>query len=247
MGLIDQIIQLRAQGYPDDQIIDALKQQGINPREISDAIAQAQIKNAVAGEQEMSAEEYQNVQNNYSDQQTMQAPQPTQQNYPEQQQQYYGENQYGQQGGTQNGGYYEQQNYSSGQNNSETTMEIAEQVFDEKIKKFEKQISESSEFKNTAQSKIDQISERLKRIENMIDQLQVKILDKVSSYNDSLSSIKGEMSMMEDSFQKMINPVLDKHTEHGKSSHEKAEEHHHEPISSKVDEILKKHTTHHKK
>jgi len=106
MGLIDQIIQLRAQGYPDDQIIDALKQQGINPREISDAIAQAQIKNAVAGEQEMSAEEYQNVQNNYSDQQTMQAPQPTQQNYPEQQQQYYGENQYGQQGGTQNGGDY---------------------------------------------------------------------------------------------------------------------------------------------
>jgi len=231
MGLIEQIIQFRAQGYPDDQIIDALKQQGINPREISDAIAQAQIKNAVAGEQEMSAEEYQNVQNNYSDQQMMQEPQQIPQNYPEQQ--YYSENPYEQQGGN-----YEQQNYNPGQTNSETIMELSEQVFDEKIKKFEKQISESSEFKNTAQSRIDNISERLKRIEGIIDQLNIKILEKVSSYNDSLNSIKGEMSMMEDSFQKMINPVLDKH-----SGHEKPE---HEHISHKVDEILKKHTTHKK-
>jgi DNA anti-recombination protein RmuC len=68
-------------------------------------------------------------------------------------------------------------------------------------------------------------SERLKRIESTIDKLQLAILDKVGSYGKTLDSVKKEMSMMQDSFGKIVNKVADKtekhHAEHKTSSHEK--------------------------
>src|SRR4030042_722700 len=48
MGVLDQIMQMKRQGIPDEQIVNGLAQQGISPREINDALKQAQIKNAVS-------------------------------------------------------------------------------------------------------------------------------------------------------------------------------------------------------
>ena len=47
MGTLEQVMQLKNQGMADAQIIGALQQQGISPKEINDAISQAQIKSAV--------------------------------------------------------------------------------------------------------------------------------------------------------------------------------------------------------
>lgn len=195
VGIIEQIEQLREQGYPDDQIIEALKQSGVSPREINDAINQVQIKNAVIGD----------------------AGTPPVSGYDQ-----YGYDPGQGQAQTQTTSYATYPSQDTGSSNygvdTNTIMEIAEKTFEEKIKKFEKQSSELNEFKTLSQTKIENISERLKRIETMFDQLQIKILEKIGTYGENLDSIKKEMSMMGDSFQKMVNPILDKNSEKVSSS-----------------------------
>ena len=85
-------------------------------------------------------------------------------------------------------------------------MEIADQIFSEKIKKIQKQLDATSEAAIVLQTKTENISERLKKIESIIDKLQIAILEKVGSYGQNLESIKKEMSMMQDSFSKMVSP-----------------------------------------
>jgi hypothetical protein len=55
------------------------------------------------------------------------------------------------------------------------------------------------------QTKMENLSERVKKIENIIDKLQIAILEKIGSYGGNLESIKKEMSMMQDSFSKVIS------------------------------------------
>jgi uncharacterized phage infection (PIP) family protein YhgE len=103
---------------------------------------------------------------------------------------------------------YSNQNYneySSAQTSTDTIIEIADQIFSEKIKKIQKQVEDDSEINTLLQSKVENISERLKKIENLIDKLQLAILEKVGSYGQNLEGIKKEMSMMQDSFSKMIS------------------------------------------
>ena len=110
--------------------------------------------------------------------------------------------------------YYPQESYpdygSYGQYESDvgtgtgTFIEIAEQVFSEKIKGMEKQLEGIGEFKGITQVKLDHALERIKRIESEMDKLQLAILDKIGSYGKTLESIKKEMSMMQDSFGKAL-------------------------------------------
>jgi len=217
MGVLDQIMHMQSQGKSDSEIIRALQERGIPPREIQDAINQAQVKRAISPDvtegmqqsimetpqDEMAPEyneEYAEVPQNQEYLPQSQEPQAYQEPY----QDYYAGNQgYGEEG---YGGY----SYTPGTSDTSTLMEIAEQVFSEKIKKIQKSTEELSEFKILTESKIKLFEERLKRIESTIDQLQISILEKVGSYGQNLSSIKKEMSMMQDSFSKVINPLLDR-------------------------------------
>jgi hypothetical protein len=85
-------------------------------------------------------------------------------------------------------------------------IEIADQIFSDKIKTFQKVLDATSEAAIMLQTKIENVSDRLKKMENIIDRLQIAILEKVGSYGQDLGSIKKEMSMMQDSFSKMISP-----------------------------------------
>ncbi|MBU2504089.1 MAG: hypothetical protein KJ879_03515 [Nanoarchaeota archaeon] len=114
---------------------------------------------------------------------------------------------------------YEDYNYAPAQTgDADTMIEIAEQVFFEKIKSIKKQVEDFSEFKTLSQVKIDNISERLKRIEMNMDRLQAEILEKVGSYGRGIESVKGEMEMMQDSFGKIVNQVADS-AEHRHQTH----------------------------
>ena len=48
MSVLDQIMDLRNRGVPDQEIIRALQEQGIPPADINDAFSRAQIKGAVS-------------------------------------------------------------------------------------------------------------------------------------------------------------------------------------------------------
>lgn len=223
MTALEQVMQLKNQGMADDQIINALQQQNISPSEINTALSQAEIKNAVTAEQPITEPPQPANQETYAPAQApmtqeIQAPiqevptalqdqyaqtptQPVAQGYAPQEQAPTGQEE-----------YYPQESYpqQGGGFDSNTIMEIAEQVFSEKTKKIENQLSELNGFKTITQTKVENIDERLKKIESMIDKLQITILEKIGSYGQNLGEIKKEMGMMQDSFGKMINQVADK-------------------------------------
>lgn len=217
MGVLDQITQMKSQGIPDQEIVSNLQEQGVSPKEINDALSQSQIKNAVSNPENM-GEMPPTGQNppapnqqpgNYVPQvqempelpgaeQETYAPQ-AQQEYAPQQQEFY-----------QQDGY----NYPAEGVGSDTMIEIAEQVFSEKIKKIQKQVESINEFKTLAQTKIDNTANRVEKIETIIDKLQIAILEKIGSYGKNLESIKREMSMMQNSFGKVVNQAVRGHKSH---------------------------------
>jgi hypothetical protein len=204
MGALEKVIQLKNAGWGDDQIINNLQQQGISPNEINNALSQAEIKNAVSGD-EM---ELPTPNQNYSQQRmpmTREMQEPQGEYNQEVPQQEYGQEE-----------YYPQENYQQGYSgesfDADTIIEIAEQVIENKTKKIENHIEELNEFKTLTKTKVDNIDERLKKIESMIDKLQITILEKIGSYGQNIGEIKKEMSMMQDSFGKMINNVADKNS-----------------------------------
>ncbi len=209
MGVLEQVSQMKGQGIPESEIISELKEQGASPREINDALSQSQIKNAVYNPREEmlppgdNSGEPQSAPMPMPEEQTSEAtyvPQTQevdQETYTPSPQEEYAppEN------------VYQQQDYgyppteSSG---TDTMIDVAEQVFTEKIKKIEKQIDNLKDTQNILQTQVEHSTEKLKRIDSIMDSLQIAILEKIGSYGSNLESIKKEMGMIEDSFSKII-------------------------------------------
>jgi hypothetical protein len=119
--------------------------------------------------------------------------------------------------------YYPQEGYGQDSYGSETDtmIEIAEQVFIEKMKNISEQLEDLNEFKTLAETKLANATNRLKRIEESIDHLQAAILEKVGSYGRGLDNIKKEMSMMQDSFSKTLPALAHRHA-HSTTTHKPA-------------------------
>jgi hypothetical protein len=255
MGVLEQVMELKRTGIPENEIIGKLREQGVSPNAITEALNQAKIKSAVSSSgggiknemepsmmgpegaepppKELPTEggisdveltppppqyqiaqpkkEFAAVSRDISDEEEY-VPQPQGEFYPNQDQQQYQQDQYQPEQYIPQG-YAPQQEYgypTSGISDTDTIIEITEQVFSEKIKTIQKQVEDLTEFKVLAQTKIDNISDRLKRIELNIDRLQAEILEKVGSYGRGLEGIKKEMGMMQQSFGKIVSTVVDK-------------------------------------
>ena len=192
MGLLEQVIQLKNQGYGERDIIDSFQQQGIPPKDIMDAINQANIKSAVSNVDAIPSPT--GAEGGYYTPQTQQVGA-----YPAQPAQAE---------------YYEEQAYAAptgAGTDSDTIIEIANQIFSEKIKKTEKRVEDIEELKTVIQVKVNSIDERLKKIEKIIDTLQVQVLEKVGSYGKELESTKKEVSMLEETLGKTIRTRVEGH------------------------------------
>lgn len=197
MGALEQVMQLRGQGMSDEDVSSALQQQGVSPKEITDAINQANIKNAVSGEGDAPpAGGYETA-----------GAGGAEGGYAPQTQDY---SQYDAQGqATAPQEYYEEAAYAGGGGagmSPDTMIELSTQVFSEKIKKTSKSVDELSEFKALAQVKLESMDERLKRIEKIIDTIQIKVLEKVGSFASELQKTQKELEMVENSFSKVAMP-----------------------------------------
>jgi hypothetical protein len=255
MGVLEQIMELKRTGIPENEIISKLREQGVSPNAITEALNQAKIKSAVSSgggvknemEPSMMGPEgaepppkelpteggfsdadltpmpkrYQEplpqrggpVSQEVSDEEEY-VPRPQGESYLNQDQQQYPQDQYQQeQYMPQEYAPQQEYGYSTGISDTDTMIEITEQVFSEKIKTIQKQVEDLNEFKVLGQTKIDNISDRLKRIELHIDRLQAAILEKVGSYGRGLEGIKKEMGMMQQSFGKIVSTVARKTTE----------------------------------
>src|SRR3972149_1942904 len=218
MGVLEQIMQMRNQGISDQEIVSQLEEQGINPRMINDALNQANIKSAVGGIGDVGAQMeysegvplpqggqeqgYQAKSEEYAD--DFYTPQ---EGYSQAQAQQYAP------GSSSGSGYQEiypqEQGYAG--TDADTMVEIAQQVCSEKIKKIQQQLEGMNEFRTLYQKKTDSISERLRRIESIIDRLQSTILEKVGSYGEGIESVKKELSMMQDTYGKIVGAVAERH------------------------------------
>ena len=215
MALLDRVAQMQEQGLTDYDIANSLKQEGFSPKEVNDAINQSKIKTAVSQEPDYqnglmqsmqtemqpsimpSTKEIQEAQMQYQEPQY----QETQEYYPQQAQEYY-----------------------QPQIGTDTITEISEQVVEEKLAGIKKNIGNIAEFKTIVESRIIDLNERLLKIENTIDKLQSAIIGKIGNYGQSIQDINTEMRAMQESFGKVINPIVDRAREKTHKQEERQEE-----------------------
>jgi hypothetical protein len=204
MGLVEEISSMKNQGFSEEEIIVGLREKGISPKEVQDAVNQLKIKNAVSEYEVGEERKVFAEQGGGWMQKTQEVPQqeiyPTQppQEYNSHQQEYSPQEEYN-----------PPQTYSSGIDSS-TIIEISEQIFSEKIKPIKKELDSMNESKAMNQIRIENINERLQRIETMFDKLQIAILEKIGSYGQSLETVKKEMEMIQNSFTKIADPLVDR-------------------------------------
>jgi hypothetical protein len=226
MATLEKVMELQGQGLSDADISTQLQNEGVAPTEINDSLNQAKIKNAVsppenAGQQpapEMQASIMQNQEQQPAAipaqpmtqevpaQQAQQPQQPAPEIYPPQvaaeqpQEDYY----------TQTPQAYGQDYYApQGGVDTETISEIAEQVATEKLNEFKKKTGDLVSFRNTIQDKVDDIDDRLKRIENSIDKLQQAIVGKIGEFGESNAMIHKDLDNLHGTVSKLMDPLMD--------------------------------------
>jgi len=232
MTTLDKITEMQKQGISDAEISTQLQNEGVSPSEINDSLNQAKIKNAISppeqpttqGMQEsimpttqgqkMSPEQQAPTQPITQETQPpspqMQPPSP--EIYPPQKQtqeqpqdNYYQETPQA----------YSQQDYYAPQPtiDTETISEIAEQVTTEKLNEFKKKIGDIASFKTTIQDKVIDIDERLRQIENSIENLQQSIIGKIGEFGESNAMIHKDLDNLHGTVSKLMNPLIDNYNE----------------------------------
>ena len=196
MAITDEIKMMQMAGKTDEEIISTLKSRGITPRDIS--IALGQVTGAPASgappQEEMTA----SLGGSQAPAEMAQMPAEAyapQQGYPAE----YGA------GAAPEYGYPQQ--FPQGGMSTETLTEIAEQVAADKISPLRKDIEKVLDLKTVLESKVDYVDGRLKRIEQIIDKLQMAILQKVGEYSTNIEDLKKEVIETQKSF-KALMPSL---------------------------------------
>ena len=216
MTVLDDVTKMQQQGMQDSEISTQLQNHGISPQEINDALNQAKIKSAVA--QEQYSQQPAAIQGM---QQSIMQP-PTEQSQPAEQLQQYPEMQSAP-SPTQEQSYqypatpqaYPEQAYYPQQPalDTDTIIEIAEQVVSEKFSEFLKKTGDLASFKLNIQEKVQDIDDRLKRIEATIDSLQQAINAKIGEFGESTAAIHKDLNALHNTTSKLMNPLIDNYRE----------------------------------
>ncbi len=216
MAIVEEVKRMQLQGASEEQIIQSMRDRGVDYKDIADALAQSRIKAAVEQPDADPSEPYSNSGGQdaptgmeASMMSTRQEPDlapPTPgaggynpqlpQGYAVQQPQDYAQTQQYAEGYT--------QPYAQ---SSDLTTEIAEQVVAERLGELRKHLEKISDMKSTVESRIEYIDERLKRIEKTIDVLQSSVLRKVGDYVTNVGDIKRELIETQKTFAKLMPAV----------------------------------------
>ncbi|MEK6860252.1 MAG: hypothetical protein AABX54_05560 [Nanoarchaeota archaeon] len=272
MAVLERVMQMKQEGVTEPEIIGALRQEGVSPLEINEALSQAKIKSALDSNPESSMGMEGNFEMGRSQfgsmEQSMMQPQENMEYGGAQPQGYMNSlPEGGFETGEEGEGFQEFQNYSPEVQgypeyqprpaiDIETINEICEQTFEEKTEKLKKEISSFSKFKEEINFEVQKISERLKKMENSFNEIQMSILRRVGDYGEDIKNISREMHATQESFSKMINPVIDKargahssgssgETGNTEESHEHSTHHTHPHASHTGDHASATHHTPH--
>ena len=220
MATLDKIMQMQQEGKTETEIMAAMQQEGASPSEISDGLNQAKIKNAVSPpeqpapqmpapiapetESPQPPEVYPAAPQNIQPQEM-----PTQEAQPQgmppqeaqPQEDYYA---------PQPQAYSDQDYYpQSGGYETDTISEIAEQVATEKLEDYKSKVGDIPSFKSEMQTRVNDMDDRLKRIEGSIDKLQQAILGKIGEFGESSAMIHKDLDNLHGTVAKLMNPLID--------------------------------------
>ena len=254
MSAIDEIKKMRLEGRSDQEIYQSLQQEGFPGNEIQEALAQTQIREAVIAPPQgplilsdnLPAQEYQpqlqepiiptpfaqEYDSSYGSLQPSLMNQPEQYaETPEYQTEYPQEQQ------------YDSQYTQYPQISSDTITEIAEQTVAEKLSKIRNELEKVIDIKITTETKLSNLNERLQRIEKIIDNLQLSIMQKVGEYTENVADLKNEVIETQKSFTTLSHKA--QHHPHHTHQHEKSQTEHHHTQEHQHHEH--KHPAHHEK
>ena len=68
-------------------------------------------------------------------------------------------------------------------------------------------------WKNTIQDKVEDIDDRLKRIESSIDKLQQSIIGKIGEFGENYATIHKDLDNLHGTVSKLMNPLIDNYRE----------------------------------
>ena len=215
MVTLERITQMKATGLSESQIINLLKQEGVTPKEINDALNQAKIKDELS--QIPPGEEPDQMRPSIM-QPKEPIPEPVQEqplaeaqegNYQEQNYDYpaYEAPQQQQQQQEQQPEYYPQyQEYQAPSQNADidTISEITDQIVEEKIADLKKQISTLKNFKEETKADLDRLNLKIDKLDNNLNELQIAIIRKIGEYGENIKNISKEMHETQNSFSKIV-------------------------------------------
>ncbi len=238
MSTLDSVTQMQQRGITDTDIITSLRNQGVSPQEINDALNQAKVKSAVYDNpasggsntegmqqsimqdpsQDFSSQITQTTQTQSMQNPEMYLPQPQ---YPQQaaQQQQYQQQIPQQQIPQEEPQYYPETQYQDNYYQPQQTMdtdtitEIAEQIVSEKFSQFEKKTGDLVSFRNDIQERIKNLDDRLRRIESSIDKLQHAVIGKIGEFGDNTEAIHKDLDNLHNTVSKLMNPLIDNYKE----------------------------------
>jgi hypothetical protein len=101
---------------------------------------------------------------------------------------------------------------------SDIITEISEQVVTEKLSAMQDKLEKALDFRTVADTKITSLNERLRRIEQILDRLQLSILQKVGDYTNDVRDIKHELLETQKSFKALAPGMKRSKSMKGKSS-----------------------------
>ncbi len=234
--VLDRVMQMQKQGMPESEINKRLRDEGILPQQINDALNQSQVKSAVSQAPDTIGMEQQPPITQEMQQSIMQNQPATQPSPYSEQSQATAEQQYPEQPPTQTAPeeyYYPETaqpsypEYYPAQEalDTETISGIAEQIVSEKLNEFKQKIGNITVFKKQTKDKLTELDERLKKIENSIEQLQQSVIGKISEFGESTIAVHKDLDNLHNTVSKLMNPLIDNYKElkkiTGKSSTEK--------------------------
>ena len=211
---MDEIKRMQLEGRQDQEISDALQSRGFSSQSINEALGQNKIKDAVSGSPDQTQTEELPTQHSLQSssmqpslmspptQPTAETPQPA---YPPQ---AYAQQTYAQ---AYSQDYAPEQQYDTNQGyayapatSADTIAEIAEQVVVEKLQPLRQNIEKTLDLRNSIETKMQYLDERLKKIEKIIDRLQLSILQKVGEYMSNVDDLKQEIQETQKSFKSLL-------------------------------------------
>jgi len=230
MALLERITSMQQSGMSDNDIITTLREEGITPRDINEAFSQSQIKAAVNTQEgfegmqpsiRTESETQQNMQPQMQNMPEYQTPAPSQQQYAPQQYtqeqtpvayapEAYAQEQYAQYPAEQTG-----EQYYSQVMDVETVRDIAKQEIEESVKKIKSQLDSLEKLKTDWKFELQNMENRLTRVESVIQEIQSAVIRKMGEYGEAISGISKEVRATQNSFSKVLNPLMDK--QRGKS------------------------------